>query len=81
MLNVFFNRENSTSKEPKSSQPPEKKPKTLAEAKSNVTSVAKPPTKTKIIAALPKRTLFIVVNIQKIILNKTAKKIADKGSI
>ncbi|CAB4019533.1 Serine threonine- phosphatase 1 regulatory subunit 10, partial [Paramuricea clavata] len=47
-------RENSTSKEPKSSQPPEKKPKTLAEAKSNVTSVAKPPTKTKIIAALPK---------------------------
>ena len=58
MFYISLNRENSTSKEPKSSQPPEKKSKTLAEAKSNVTSVAKPPPKAKVIAPLPKRTLL-----------------------
>lgn len=57
MCIVLFYRENSTSKEPKGNQPPEKKTKTLAEAKSNVTSVAKPPPRAKVIAPLPKRRL------------------------
>ena len=56
-LIVLSCRENSVGKEPKANQPPEKKTKTLAEAKSNVTSVAKPPPKAKVIAPLPKRTL------------------------
>ena len=72
---ILLNRENSTSKEPKSNEPPEKKVKTLAEAKSNVTSVAKPPPKAKVIAPLPKRTLLIFVNVQGMItVNRTAKK-------
>lgn len=40
----------------KSSYPPEKKIKTLNEAKNSVTSVAKPPPKAKVIPALPKCT-------------------------
>ncbi|XP_046844298.1 serine/threonine-protein phosphatase 1 regulatory subunit 10-like isoform X2 [Xenia sp. Carnegie-2017] len=76
-------RENFTNKDMvgKSSYPPEKKIKTLNEAKNSVTSLAKPPPKAKVIPALPKLVMESSGFMNALIQQQTALPVKKKKKV